>query len=208
MVDEGNRCLGLLSAIKIGHRLFPPQPELETARIVRAALLDVVQTFEGMIVVGQCDGNLHDYVLMVAAMKLETFVQRLRKHPAQRIVLIVGDREDIQQRAIEEGVRALIITGGMPLTREMQSRAEAKGRDRRAHALRHGDDRAAGARRGAGRANDRAGIHRVRAGHFAGCGAHPGGVLAGVYFPGAGSPSGGWWACLRRAISSRRCSGS
>lgn len=127
VVDESNRCLGLLSAIKIGHRLFPPQPELETARLVRAALGDIGQTFEGVVVTGQCDGTLQDYVLMVAAMKLETFVQRLRKHPSERVVLIVGDREDIQQKAIEERVRALVVTGGMPITREIQALAEEKG---------------------------------------------------------------------------------
>ncbi len=127
VVDESNRCLGLLSAIKIGHRLFPPQPELETARIVRAALADIVRTFEGMVAVGHADDDLQDYLLMVAAMKLETFGQRLRKHSSSKVVLIVGDREDIQQRAIEEGVRALVLTGGMPLTREIQLLAESKG---------------------------------------------------------------------------------
>jgi manganese-dependent inorganic pyrophosphatase len=127
VVDESNRCLGLLSAIKIGHRLFPPQPELETARVVRASLADIARTFDGIIAAGGCDGALQDYTLMVAAMKVETFVQRLRKHSPGKVVLFVGDRDDVQIRAIEHGVRAIIITGGFLPGQEAQQKAEAAG---------------------------------------------------------------------------------
>ncbi len=127
VIDEANHCLGLLSAAKIVHQLFPPLAALENARVVRAALADIVQTFEGVVVAGGCDGGLQDYVLMVAAMKTETFAQRLRRQSPKRVVLLVGDRDDIQNRAIDEGVRALIITGGIPVVREIQDRAEAEG---------------------------------------------------------------------------------
>jgi manganese-dependent inorganic pyrophosphatase len=127
VVDEDNRCLGLLSAEKIVHRLFPPLAVIEDARVVRASLSDVIQTFEGLVVAGGCDGEVQDYVLMVAAMKTETFVQRLRQKSAGRVVCFVGDRDDIQNRAIDARVRALIITGGIPVMREVRERAEAEG---------------------------------------------------------------------------------
>jgi manganese-dependent inorganic pyrophosphatase len=127
VVDEANHCLGLLSSAKIVHQLFPPLAALENARVVRAALADIVQTFEGIVVAGGCNGGVQDYLLMVAAMKTETFAQRLRRQSAQRVVLLVGDRDDIQHRAIDEGVRALIVTGGIPVVREIQERAEAEG---------------------------------------------------------------------------------
>jgi manganese-dependent inorganic pyrophosphatase len=127
VVDEANHCLGLLSADKIVHQLFPPLSALEGARVVRAALTDIVQTFEGVVVAGGCNGGVQDYVLMVAAMKTETFAQRLRRQSPKQVVLLVGDRDDIQNRAIDEGVRALIITGGIPVAREIQERAEAEG---------------------------------------------------------------------------------
>jgi manganese-dependent inorganic pyrophosphatase len=127
VVDEANHCLGLLSATQIVHQLFPPLAGLENARVVRAALSDIVHTFEGHVVAGGCDGGVQDYVLMVAAMKTETFAQRLRRQSAKRVVLLVGDRDDIQNRAIDEGVRALIITGGIPVAQEIQERAQAEG---------------------------------------------------------------------------------
>ena len=127
VVDENNRCLGLLSAIQLVHQLFPSQPELERAREVRAALGDIVQTFEGLVAAGTADMAVQDYVLMVAAAKTATMIQRLRQHPAGRVVLIVGDRDNIQEIAIEANVRALIITGGVAVPREILSRAEERG---------------------------------------------------------------------------------
>lgn len=128
VVDEANRCLGLLSAVKIGHQLFPPQPELHTARVVRASLADIMRTFEGVVAAGGAyDDEVRDCVLMVAAMKEETFAQRLRRLGAANVVLLVGDRDDVQRRAIEEGVRAIIVTGAIPLTGDVQERAKRKG---------------------------------------------------------------------------------
>ncbi len=127
VVDENNRCLGLLSAIRLVHQLFPSELELERAREVRAALGDIVQTFEGLVAVGTADMAVQDYVLMVAAAKTATMVQRLRQQPAGRVVLIVGDRDNIQEIAIDANVRALIITGGVTVPREILARAEARG---------------------------------------------------------------------------------
>jgi manganese-dependent inorganic pyrophosphatase len=127
VVDEAGHCLGLLSAVKILHQLFPPFAALENARVVRAALSDIVETFEGIVAAGKCDEGLQDYVLMVAAMKTETFIQRLRRQSPKRVVLFVGDRDDILNRAIDEGVRALIVTGAIPVMHKIQERAEAEG---------------------------------------------------------------------------------
>ncbi len=127
VVDENNRCLGLLSTIQLVHQLFPSGAELERAREVRAALGDIVQTFEGLVAAGQADAAVQDYVLMVAAAKTATMVQRLRQQPAGRVVLIVGDRDNIQEIAIDASVRALIITGGVTVPREILTRADERG---------------------------------------------------------------------------------
>ena len=49
---------------------------------------------------------------MVAAMNPDTFSKRLEHHKPEQIVLFVGDRDDIQMRAIESGVKAIVVTGG------------------------------------------------------------------------------------------------
>ncbi len=114
VVDEDGRCLGLLSATEIGRQLFPPMPELGGTRTVRALLPDIVRTFRGEILTsGRQEAVEQDHVLMVAAMNTASFVERLRRAGAANVVLFVGDRDDIQAVAIEEGVRAMVLTGGV-----------------------------------------------------------------------------------------------
>ena len=50
---------------------------------------------------------------MIGAMKLESFAQRLEKLQPEKLAVVVGDRSDIQELAIREGVRVLIVTGGL-----------------------------------------------------------------------------------------------
>ncbi|HEX2101799.1 MAG TPA: putative manganese-dependent inorganic diphosphatase, partial [Candidatus Synoicihabitans sp.] len=47
--------------------------------------------------------------------------------PANRSIIIVGDRWDIQQRSIQIGVRALIVTGNLPIEDEVVAQAQAHG---------------------------------------------------------------------------------
>ena len=134
--------------------------------MVRAAVHDIVQTFEGVVAAGQSDTAVQDYVLMVAAARKRRprWPGGCAEHPPGRVVLIVGDRDNIQSLAIDAGVRALIVTGGLPVPRDVQTRAEQSRRDGDPLAVRHGDDRAAGARGGARGANDRAGVRQLRGG--------------------------------------------
>ncbi len=128
VVDEDGHCLGLLSAIEIGHQLFPPLPELGATRTVRAFLQDIVSTFGGEVLAGDAhDDAERDHVLMVAAMKAESFVERLRRQGAANVVLFVGDRDDIQAVAIDEGVRAMVLTGGVEVTPAVARRAAVAG---------------------------------------------------------------------------------
>ena len=128
VVDEAGRCLGLLSTIPLIQQLFPPQSQLKNARIVRASLKDIAQSFEGVALTGNGDGaEVQDYVLLVAAVKTETLPRRLREQPVKRLVVLVGDRDNIQSMCIDEGVRALIVTGGFPVSPEIQRKAAAAG---------------------------------------------------------------------------------
>jgi manganese-dependent inorganic pyrophosphatase len=113
VIDGDNRCLGLLSAFKLSHHLFPSREQAGGARLIVASLAAIVETFGGTVIAGQLSREPVDQVLMVAAMSLDTFSERMRRHEARRIILFVGDREDIQRRAIASGVQAIVLTGGL-----------------------------------------------------------------------------------------------
>jgi len=119
VLDHQRRCHGLLSLFKLSKFLFPavnrhagPQ---HSSREVLSSLDNLARTLDGQLVVGFDTGREQELILMIGAMGLETFAARLEKFPLEKSCVIVGDRWDIQNVAIREGVRVVIVTGGLPV---------------------------------------------------------------------------------------------
>ncbi len=125
VVDESNRCLGLLSAFKISHHLFPPREEAATARLITASLADIVTTFGGALVTGSLSQETAEQLLMVGAMARESFRTRLQRYKDKRVLLFVGDRPHIHELAILENVHAIVVTGGFPIPEDIRAAARA-----------------------------------------------------------------------------------
>ena len=71
--------------------------------------------------------DLFDSRMLVAAMEEHTFSEYLESVPSDCSVVIVGDRKDIQNRAVEHGVRVLIVTGGKDVDNALREKAEKNG---------------------------------------------------------------------------------
>jgi manganese-dependent inorganic pyrophosphatase len=86
VVDDQKRCLGLLSAFKLSHYLFPPREEANAARVIIASLADIVTTFGGSLVTGSLSSQTAEQLLMVGAMAQGSFAPRLeaKRRPQHR----------------------------------------------------------------------------------------------------------------------------
>ncbi len=127
VVDEKMRFLGLLSAFKISHHLFPPREEADAARVITAPLSSIVATFGGRVLTGELPNDAAEYLLTIGAMNADSFAARLRQRRAAQLVLFVGDREDIQRLAIAARVPAIVVTGNLPVSAEVREAAQAAG---------------------------------------------------------------------------------
>ena len=56
---------------------------------------------------------------VIAAMGLESFHKRVQNYAREKLVVVVGDRVEIQDLAIRERVRVLIVTGGLPVSQSL-----------------------------------------------------------------------------------------
>lgn len=65
--------------------------------------------------------------VLVAALETDSFKRHLDAESKDSVIIIVGDRVDVQRYAIESRVRAVIITNGALLGRELKDLAEANG---------------------------------------------------------------------------------
>jgi len=127
VIDEQNRCLGLLSAFRVCQQLFPVRDAAASARFIQASLPTMVETFGGKVIAGVLDPEVRNYLLMVAAMRTESFSARLGSYTPSELILFVGDREDVHRLVIEAGIKAIVITGGLEISRAIREEAEKAG---------------------------------------------------------------------------------
>lgn len=127
VIDHDNRLLGLLSAFKISHHLFPPREEASNARVITASLAGIMETFAGSLLCGDLPAEISEHLMLVGAMSYDTFGEVFQRYEGRRVVLVVGDRSEIQMRAIDAGVSAIIVTGNLPVHENILRLAREKG---------------------------------------------------------------------------------
>ena len=74
------------------------------SRRVLASIKNLAATLGAKIVFGVKAEEEEDLVLMIGAMNLESFAQRLRNYDRQKLIVVVGDRLEIQDLAIRDNV--------------------------------------------------------------------------------------------------------
>jgi len=119
VIDGQFRCLGLLSAFKVLHHLVPSREDTSQARIVTASLEEIFHTFAGRMIQGEPALEEHDYLLLVGAMGEASFKERIARYETRRVVVILGDREEIQAAAIQAGAVAVVVTGSQQPSAEV-----------------------------------------------------------------------------------------
>jgi manganese-dependent inorganic pyrophosphatase len=130
VMDAGQKCRGLLSLFKLSKFLFPAvnlnSATGQSSREVLSSLTSLAHTLDGRLVTGVETEREEELILMIGAMGLESFAARLDKFPPEKSCVIVGDRSDIQNVAIREGVRVLIVTGGIEVEMKTLDAARKK----------------------------------------------------------------------------------
>jgi manganese-dependent inorganic pyrophosphatase len=127
VLDENLRCHGLISVFKMSKFFFPAPNRLFDSRRVRASINNLARTLNAEVFHVENAEHEENLQLMVGAMSLESFSQRLSKYERDKIIVVVGDRLEIQQLALRENVRLLVITGGLPVEPDIARTARENG---------------------------------------------------------------------------------
>jgi manganese-dependent inorganic pyrophosphatase len=123
VLNEDQTCRGFVSVFKMSKFFFPSPNRLFNSRTFCASLRNLAETLGAKVIHEVDPEREEDLVLMVGAMSVESFQARLPKYSRERIVVVVGDRRDIQTLAISEGVRVVVVTGGLPIEADVVQRA-------------------------------------------------------------------------------------
>ena len=125
VLDAERRCHGLLSIFKASKFFLPNPNRIFDSRRVLSSIRTLAQTLTGSMLCAFNPDSEEDLVLMVGAMKPSSFNLRLSSYASEKLVVVVGDREDIQRTAIQGRVRVLVITGGHAASMEILSLAQS-----------------------------------------------------------------------------------
>ena len=125
VVDADLAPLGALILKRMTEHLFLPR----SGRPIRQVLSSpqAMQTCLQADVLNMVDGErTEELELFVGAMSLESFRKRLSDTDSRRIVVFTGDRRNIQEHAIQLGIRALVVTGGFGVADDLVMAAREK----------------------------------------------------------------------------------
>ncbi len=124
IVDEDRFCHGLISVFKMAKYLMSAGHRDFRSRRVLASIRSLKRTLNAKMHFGVAIDDEEDLILMVGAMSRDSLAQRLPNYPADKLVVVVGDRGDIQHLAITNRVRAIIITGDLEVDPSIVDLAE------------------------------------------------------------------------------------
>ena len=127
VVDCDRRVKGLVSMEKALDLILPGRADLERARVVESSLSRIARvlggTFQNAV---DCDREAELFVT-VAAFSAKRFTARIGSYDPKSLIVVAGDRPTVQRPAIEQGVYAMIITGGNKMHSDRLRRAKERG---------------------------------------------------------------------------------
>jgi len=133
VLDTEGKVRGMLRYFDLLKLLLPKDTEGLSVRTVHASLNNLAATLKAEnsgAAMPACNEE-EDLILLVGASSQQTVEKRLKRAldegNVDRFLVMCGDRPIVQRTAIDRGVRALLITGGNPVSEEIRKHAEEKG---------------------------------------------------------------------------------
>lgn len=129
VTGPGRQIVGTLSLSTLGSVFIPRLSEPRLLRLVRTSLANIARTLEAEtlhVVDGQ---EIQEFYVRLGTMDIASFwsISVRENIPPEQSLVIVGDRQDVQRRCIELGVRAIVITSNLGIDDETLRLARERG---------------------------------------------------------------------------------
>lgn len=127
VVDDDGNLSGIVSLLDLLELVLNSGVDPIKARHVRTNLSKIVSVLGGSFQHAVNPDIDEDLIVSVGAMSAGGFTEHISQFPAEKLLVVSGDRPTIQLPALELGVRALIVTGGYQLSAGLMQLAQARG---------------------------------------------------------------------------------
>ena len=120
--------VGTVSLAHLGGVFIPRVSEPRLMRQVHTSLAAIARALKGQVVHLVNDDRVEDFFVRLGTMDIRSFwsISIRENIPASQSIIIVGDRSDVQLRAIEIGIRALVITSSIDIDPAIIAAAKAR----------------------------------------------------------------------------------
>jgi len=132
VVDQTGKLRGMLRYLDLLGLLLPPETDGMKVRTVHVSLSKLLDTLQATSVGAELPpaNEEEDLILLVGASSQGTVDKRLKlakqEGTVHKFLVICGDRPIVQRYAIDHGARALLVTGGNPVSNEIRDYALKK----------------------------------------------------------------------------------
>lgn len=126
VLDSEGRPVGVLTIMDLANR-YIGGTEAGGAREVSTTMANMVETLGAEVVHDFLGPEIATLSVYVGAMQEDSFVEIISFHNPGDCIVVVGDREEIQSRAVEMGVALLVVSGGFRPSEELIELARKKG---------------------------------------------------------------------------------
>jgi len=123
VVDEDSRPLGTLILKRLPEHIFLPRQGREIRQVLTSPA-SIQACLKGTLLTVAEAERVELLSLYVGAMSEPTFRETVSASELAKVVVLTGDREDIQHQAINMGVRMLIVTGGLSVSPSLVAKAK------------------------------------------------------------------------------------
>lgn len=125
IADEQKRYRGIVSLFDIAQEFYwSANPQ--KGRVIFTSVNHIHQALGGKILFAENRNETFSAILLIGAMQESSFIRILSNLEPQKCVVITGDREEIQKAAIGYKVKALVVTGNLPVSASICEMAQQR----------------------------------------------------------------------------------
>ncbi len=129
VVDGQRKVVGTISLPHLGGIFIPRVSKPKLMRQVHGTLANIARALKAKVIHAVDDDRPEELYVRLGTMDIKSFwkISEREGIPAAQSLIIVGDRRDIQLRAIELGLRGIIVTSSLSIDDEVLAQAKKKG---------------------------------------------------------------------------------
>lgn len=122
VVDGKGHLEGLVSIFQLGEFFIPKPHEPRKMRRVHTSIKAIIRSLNATVLHQSNADTLEELFVRVGAMDIHSLNHDCENDegmPTSSSVIVVGDRNDIQKRCLELGIRLLVITGNLQVDKSI-----------------------------------------------------------------------------------------